>query len=103
MFLNAKYGWPLQVTNDRYMGDPSLHDGNRWFSLLTKWFESGRPLREIDAIDGTPNEILQRQLRHPSYDAYWQAMQPYEKEFGSINIPVLSLTGYLRRRTAARR
>jgi uncharacterized protein len=94
VFLNANYGWPLQVTNDRYMGEPSLHDGNRWFSLLTKWFESGRPLREIDAIDGTPNEVLQRQMRHPSYDAYWQAMQPYEKEFGAINIPVLTLTGY---------
>ena len=94
VFQNAKYGWPLQVTNDRYEGDPSLHDRGRWLSLLTKWFESGRPLREIDAIDGTPNEILQRQLRHPSFDAYWQAMQPYEKEFGAINIPVLTLTGY---------
>jgi putative CocE/NonD family hydrolase len=94
VFQNGQYAWSLQVTNDRYTGDPSLHDRNRWFSLFTKWFESGRPLREIDAIDGTPNEILQRQLRHPSYDAYWQGMQPYEKEFGSINIPVLSLTGY---------
>jgi hypothetical protein len=94
VFLNANYGWPLQVTNDRFMGDPSLHDGNRWLSLLTKWFASGRPLREIDAIDGTPNEVLQRQMRHPSYDAYWQAMQPYENEFRSINIPVLTLTGY---------
>jgi len=94
VFLNTNYGWPLQVTNDRFMGDPSLHDRSRWFSLFTKWYESGRPLREIDAIDGMPNDILQRQLHHPSFDAYWQAMQPYEKEFGAINIPVLTLTGY---------
>ena len=94
VFQNAQYGWPLQVTNDRYTGDSSLHDRQRWFALFGKWFASGRPLREIDAIDGTPNEILQRQLRHPSFDTYWQAMQPYEKEFGAINIPVLTLTGY---------
>ena len=57
-------------------------------------FRERPALREIDAIDGTPNEILQRQMRHPSYDEYWRGMQPYEKEFERINIPVLTLTGY---------
>jgi predicted acyl esterase len=33
-------------------------------------------------------------MRHPSFDAYWQAMQPYAKEFARIRIPVLSLSGY---------
>lgn len=94
VFLTANYGWPLQVTSDRYMGDPALRDWNRWSTLVEKWFDSGRPLREIDAIDGVPNEILQRQMRHPSFDAYWQAMQPHEKEFARIRLPVLSLTGY---------
>jgi len=84
----------LRVTSDRFMGDPALDDWTRWSSLIEKWFDSGRPLREIDAIDGTPNEILQRQMQHPSFDPYWQAMQPYEKEFARIRIPVLSLTGY---------
>ena len=90
----ANYGWPLQVTNDRFMGDPGLFDRNRWSSLLEKWFVSGRPLRQIDAIDGTPNEILQQQMRHPSFDAYWQAMQPYGREFAKIRIPVLTFGGY---------
>jgi putative CocE/NonD family hydrolase len=94
VFQAANYGWPLQVSSDRYMGDPAFHDGRRWASLLEKWFDSGRPFREIDAIDGTPNEILQRQLRHPSFDEYWRAMQPSGKEFARIRIPVLSLTGY---------
>jgi len=90
----ANYGWPLQVTHDRFMGDRALFDRNRWSSLLENWFTSGRPLREIDAIDGTPNPILQEQMRHPSFDAYWQAMQPYGKEFAKIRIPVLTFTGY---------
>jgi uncharacterized protein len=94
VFQTGNYGWPLQVTSDRFMGDPALHDWRRWSSLLEKWFDSGQPFRNIDAIDGTPNEILQRQMRHPSFDAYWQAMQPYGREFTRIDIPVLSLTGY---------
>jgi putative CocE/NonD family hydrolase len=94
VFQLGNYGWPLQVTSDRFMGSPALQDGRRWSALLEAWFASGRPLREIDAIDGTPNEVLQRQLRHPSFDDYWQAMQPWGAEFARIRIPVLSLTGY---------
>ena len=94
VFQTSNYGWPLQVTSDRFMGDPALQDWKRWSSLLDRWFDSGRPFREIDAIDGTPNEVLQRQMRHPSFDAYWQAMQPDAKEFARIRIPVLSLSGY---------
>jgi hypothetical protein len=94
VFQTGNYGWPLQVTSDRFMGDPALHDRRRWSSLVEKWFASGQPFRTIDAIDGTPNEVLQRQMRHPSFDAYWQSMQPYGREFSRIGIPVLSLTGY---------
>jgi len=94
VFQTSQYDWPLVWTNDRFDGERALHDRNRWSSLLEKWFESGRPIRQIDTIDGTPNEVWQRQLNHPSFDAYWQAMQPQGKEFARIRIPVLSLTGY---------
>jgi putative CocE/NonD family hydrolase len=94
VFQTSQYDWPLVWTNDRFDGERALHDRNRWSSLLEKWFESGTPIRRIDAIDGTPNEVWQRQLNHPSFDAYWQAMQPQGKEFAGIRIPVLSLTGY---------
>jgi len=43
---------------------------------------------------GRPNAIFVRWLNHPSYDRYWQKMIPYRKEFGRINIPVLTTTGY---------
>jgi len=94
VFLLANYGWPLQVTSDKFMGARELFDFRRWNRLASTWFESGRPFREVDAIDGTPNPILQRQMQHPSYDSYFQAMQPYKEEFAKINIPVLSMTGY---------
>lgn len=94
VFINANYGWPFYVTNNRTLDQATYDDPARWSSLNEKWYQSGRPYRDIDLIDGTPNPWLQRWLDHPSYDAYWQAMVPYRDEFARIDIPVLTITGY---------
>lgn len=93
VFQYNNYAWPFYVMDNRYL-DEKTYDDPRWNTLNQKWFMSGRPYRDIDAIDGTPNPLLQKQLRHPSFDRYWQAMQPYREDYARINIPVLSLTGY---------
>lgn len=62
--------------------------------MRNNWWESGAAYNKIDSIDGTPNPLLQKWLNHPDYDAYWQSMVPYGKDFKHINIPVLSITGY---------
>ena len=92
--LAANYAWPFYVMNNRFLDNETYFDRDRWSSLFRKWYESGRPWRELDAIDGKSNPLMQRQLLHPSLDAYWQAMQPYEKDYAKINIPILTLTGY---------
>jgi len=94
VFLNANYPWAFYVTNNKTLDETLYGDNERWWNLSRKWFTSGRPFREIDAIDGTPNPLLQRWLTHPSYDKYWQAMVPFRNDFARINIPVLSITGY---------
>lgn len=94
VFLNANYGWIFYVTNNRTLDRVTYNDPDRWSSLNEKWYQSGRPYRDIDQIDGTPNPWLQRWLKHPSYDAYWQAMVPYGEDFRHIDIPVLTITGY---------
>jgi uncharacterized protein len=94
VFLNANYAWAFYVTNNKLVDETLNADGNRWWNLGRNWFMSGRPYREIDAVDGTPNPWLQRWLQHPAYDRYWQDMVPYGKEFARIGIPVLTITGY---------
>jgi uncharacterized protein len=94
VFQNANYAWPFYVMNNKSLDYATYFDSDRWSALREKWFVSGRPFREIDAIDGTPNKLLQRQLRHPSLDGYWQSMQPYGKDYARIGIPVLTLTGF---------
>jgi uncharacterized protein len=94
IFLNANYQWPFYVTNNKLLDDAVNDDRQRFGNLSRNWFASGRPYREIDAVDGTPNPLLQRWLMHPSYDKYWQAMVPYQRDFARVNIPVLTITGY---------
>ncbi|HWS69321.1 MAG TPA: CocE/NonD family hydrolase, partial [Steroidobacteraceae bacterium] len=90
VFLSANYGWAFYVADNKYLDDTTYNDSARWRRLLDRWFSSGRPYREIDQVDGTPNLLLQRWLRHPAYDSYWQDMVPYKADFARITIPVLT-------------
>lgn len=94
VFLTDNYAWAFSVTRNKQLDESVYADGDRWFRLGRNWFVSGRPYRELDAVDGTPNPWLQRWLAHPAFDAYWQSMVPYGREFAHIDIPVLSITGY---------
>jgi uncharacterized protein len=94
VFLNANYGWGFYVSNTPYLDNVTYDNRDRWDALSERWYKSGRPYREIDKVDSTPNPLLQRWLRHPGYDAYWQAMVPYGRDFARIDIPVLTISGY---------
>jgi putative CocE/NonD family hydrolase len=94
VFLNANYQWAFYVTNNKLLDEPLNADDQRWRALTRAWFGSGRPYREIDAVDGTPNPWLARWLMHPTYDKYWQSMVPYKSDFARVNIPALTITGY---------
>jgi putative CocE/NonD family hydrolase len=94
VFLSANYVWPFYIGNNKLLDEAVNSDRERWQNMQINWFRSGRPYRELDAVDGTPNPALQRWLQHPAFDAYWQAMVPYGKEFARIDIPVLTISGY---------
>jgi uncharacterized protein len=63
-------------------------------NLPFEWFDKGTSFRSLDSLAGQPNPIFQLWLRHPAYDAYWKSMAPSQKDFASLDIPVLSTTGY---------
>jgi len=94
IFLNVNYAWPFYVGNHKLLDDAIYRDNARWTALRQRWYASGRSYRDIDSIDGLPNPWLQEWLRHPAYDAYWQAMVPWRHDFEKIGIPILTVTGY---------
>lgn len=94
VFLNFIYPWPLYTTGGKWLEEALYQDPTRWAALNRNWYVSGRPYRDLDAIDGTPNPVFAEWLRHPSYDEYWQRLLPYREEFAQIDIPVFVQTGY---------
>jgi putative CocE/NonD family hydrolase len=94
IFQLVNYAWAFYVTNNKYLDDKVYSDSKRWNDLNNNWYLGGKPYRQVDAVDGTPNKWLQRWLQHPSYDQYWQGLGPYKSDFAKINIPVLTISGY---------
>jgi uncharacterized protein len=94
VFWNFIYPWPFYTTNNKTLDNATYYDTARWGKLNHDWYSSGRPYRDLDKIDGTPNPFFDRWISHPAYDAYWQSLIPYKEEFSQISIPVLQTVGY---------
>ena len=94
VFITANYAWPFYATNNKQLDNETYSDRKRWQDLPWNWYRSGRPFREIDQVDGTPNPWLQRWLKHPAYDDYWQSMTINGAEYAALDIPVLAVDGY---------
>ena len=94
IFINPNYEWAFYVGNNKYLDTVAGNDRQRFRTMQYKWWESGAAYRQLDSMDGTPNKWFQRWIQHPSFDAYWQGMTPYEKDFSQIKIPVLAFEGY---------
>ncbi|WP_426663410.1 CocE/NonD family hydrolase [Rhodanobacter aciditrophus] len=94
VFQSFIYPWPFYTTDTKGLDDKTYDDRARWDRLERAWYASGRPYRDLDKLDGKPNPIFDTWLKHPAYDAYWQRLVPYGREFASIRIPVFVETGY---------
>lgn len=93
VFMSYMLQWIHFVTNNKLIDLKEFND-ERWEKLNENYFKKGIAFRDLDKLDGRPNEIFQRWLNHPNYDEYWQKMTPQKGEFSKINIPILTITGY---------
>jgi uncharacterized protein len=91
---NFIYPWPFYTTDNKTLDTATYNDQARWNRLNRAWYTSGRAYRDLPAIDGTPNPVWDEWIAHPSYDAYWQRMIPFQHEFARVDIPVLQTAGY---------
>lgn len=94
IFENFTYSWLPYVTRTKQLDQSYYDDRQHWENLNHRWYLQGSSYRNLDKVDSTPNPIFRSWLDHPSYDAYWQTKIPYKQDFASINIPVLTTTGY---------
>jgi uncharacterized protein len=93
VFLLPNYAW-IYYTTDNKMLDDATYNDPKWGTLPMRWYKSGRSYWDVDTVAGVPNPWLHKWLRHPGYDAYWQHMSPYRRDYARIRIPVLTIAGY---------
>src|SRR5690606_32015082 len=89
---NSAYRWVYGLL--AALGDELAADDAYWRELNEEWYRSGRTYREYAPMPGRARAIFQSWLNHPSYDRFWQKWLPFADEFASIDIPVLTMTGY---------
>ncbi|OXA69272.1 peptidase S15 [Flavobacterium aquidurense] len=94
VFVNPNYEWSFYVGNNKSLDTVTGNDRPRFRKMMFKCWETGVAYKKMDSIDGSPNRLFQRWIKHPSFDEYWQKMAPYGKQFEQINIPVLAFDGY---------
>ena len=94
VFMNYALQWIHFVTDTRLTDYAGSGNEQKWNKVNEDWYKSGASFRSLDSIEGRPNTIFQRWLKHPGYDMYWQNMTPQKQEFAKINIPIFTTTGY---------
>lgn len=75
--------------NGNWLGDSTL-----WQGHFERAWRGDIPFADLARASGAPQGTFGRWLAHPSYDAYWQAMNPTPSQYAAIDVPVLSITGY---------
>jgi uncharacterized protein len=92
IFGTADVLWLTATSGHAYQG-AIIADSAFWTQASLRWFESGRPFREYDAIVGNPLPIFQEWISHPEYGPYWDAYDPTAAEYAALKIPILAITG----------
>ena len=78
-------------------------EGSFWIQKNREMYRGHRPFRELDRIVGNTSTVFQTWVAHPTVDAYWKAMPATpEQTAAMIDLPILTITGYLRRRPGGR-
>jgi len=94
VFMSYMLRWIHYVTNNKQTDEDDFGNSSHWRAVYKAWYRQGVSFRSLDSLEGRPNPIFQRWLKHPSFDGYWQNMTSYGRDFSKINIPVLTTTGY---------
>ena len=92
IFQNAAYRWAYGLLAPP--DDELAANDARWRSIDEDWYRAGSRYRDFPSLPGRPTAVFRSWLNHPSYDRFWQKWLPFGAEFASVDIPVLTVTGY---------
>ncbi len=68
-------------------------DSKFWRTKFLDAYKKHIAFSTLDSFVGNPSKNLQRILKHPAVDAYYDAMVPNAEQFKKISLPILTITG----------
>ena len=73
--------------------DNLFSDQKFWRTKFLNAYKKHLPFKSLDSFVGNPAVNFQRILKHPTADAYYDAMLPTPEQFQKIALPILTITG----------
>jgi uncharacterized protein len=67
-------------------------DQKFWRTKFLDAYKKHIPFKSLDSFVGNPSVNFQRILKHPTVDAYYDAMVPTREQFQKITLPILTIT-----------
>ena len=80
-------------TSGRTPQDNLFGDQKFWRTKFLDAYKKHLPFKSLDSFVGNPSVNFQRILKHPTADAYYDAMLPTREQFQKIAVPILTITG----------
>jgi putative CocE/NonD family hydrolase len=68
-------------------------DSKFWRTKFLEGYKKHIAFKTLDSFVGNPSASFQRILKHPTMDAYYDAMVPSVDQFKKISLPILTITG----------
>lgn len=68
-------------------------DQKFWRTKFLDAYKKHIPFKSLDSFVGNPSTNFQRILKHPTADAYYDAMAPTTEQYKKISLSILTITG----------
>lgn len=83
----------LTFTSGATSNEKLFGDGAFWGGKSLEYYDKHLAFKDYDTIAGNPSAVFQKWMQHPVPDSYYDAMVPTTKDYGRIEIPILTITG----------
>lgn len=96
-FANQFYSYILQwatLVSGRDLNNSVFADYEFWNRVSYQLYKNRLPFNKLDSVAGGTNAFFQKWISHPDFDSYWTSILPDKKDYSSLDMPVLTITGY---------
>jgi putative CocE/NonD family hydrolase len=81
------------LTSGRVGQQNLFADEKFWRTKFLQAYKEHIPFKSLDSFVGNPSTNFQSILKHPTADAYYDAMVPTPEQYQKISLPILTITG----------